>query len=158
MTQPTGTKTSKNVKRPKADFYSTPTEATEALMVVEHFPGRYIWESACGNGAISEVLKARGYSVYSTDLIDHGYGDMTGQGFLMIRNILEVDQNLALGSNVVTNPPYRLANEFVREALDLGTRKVAMLLKLSFLEGVGRSDILDDGRLARVHVFRNRLK
>src|SRR5262249_42787503 len=54
------------------------------------------------------------------------------------------------------NPPFMFANEFVHHALTLVPR-VVMLLRLAFLEGQGRSDILDGGQLARVYVFRNRL-
>ena len=48
------------------------------------------------------------------------------------------------------------ADEFVRHALTLVPR-VVFLLRLAFLEGVGRSDVIDGGQLARVYVFRNRL-
>ena len=54
---------------------------------------------------------------------------------------------------IITNPPFMLATEFVRHALELVPR-VVMLLRLAFLEGVGRGDVLDGGQLARVHVFR----
>jgi hypothetical protein len=58
---------------------------------------------------------------------------------------------------IVTNPPYKLADEFVAHALRLCPR-VFMLLRLAFLESTGRSNILDCGRLARVYVFRNRVR
>jgi hypothetical protein len=57
---------------------------------------------------------------------------------------------------IVSNPPYKLADEFVRHALELVPR-VCMLLRLAFLESESRRDVLDDGRMARVLVFRNRL-
>jgi hypothetical protein len=57
---------------------------------------------------------------------------------------------------IVTNPPFKLAGEFVSHALDLVPR-VAMLLRLAFIESERRRPILDTGHLARVHVFRNRL-
>jgi hypothetical protein len=60
-------------------------------------------------------------------------------------------------TTILTNPPYMHANEFVRHALTLAPR-VVMLLRLVFLEGQGRSDVLDNGQLARVYVFRNRLQ
>jgi len=56
----------------------------------------------------------------------------------------------------VTNPPYFLAEEFVRIGLERAPL-VAMLLRLAFLESVKRSHLLDAGHLARVHVFANRL-
>jgi hypothetical protein len=44
----------------------------------------------------------------------------------------------------------------VEHALHLCPR-VIMLLRLAFLESDRRCKILDDGRLARVHIFRNRV-
>ena len=58
--------------------------------------------------------------------------------------------------SIVTNPPYGLAGEFVRHGLTICPR-VCMLLRLAFLESERRSAILDNGWLARVHVFRKRL-
>ena len=56
----------------------------------------------------------------------------------------------------MTNPPFKLASEFVAHAIEL-CPKVVMLLRLAFLESERRTSILDGGKLARVHVFRNRL-
>ena len=55
------------------EFYPTPPEATRALLSVETFDG-FIWEPACGRGAISTVLETAGYQVVSTDLIQRDYG------------------------------------------------------------------------------------
>lgn len=57
---------------------------------------------------------------------------------------------------IVTNPPFKNAGEFVSHALELCPH-VVMLLRLAFLESQKRSPILDNGYLARVHVFRKRL-
>jgi len=57
---------------------------------------------------------------------------------------------------ILSNPPYKLAADFVRHALKLCPR-VVMLLRLAFIESTGRTDILDSGQLARVYPFRNRL-
>ncbi len=133
-------------KRHKDDFYATPAPATHALLDAESFEGS-IWEPACGDGAISKVLAARGHDTTSTDLVDRGYRfGQHGVDFLM--------ETKPLARNIVTNPPFKLANEFVRKALDLTTGKVAMLLKVGFLEGKGRADIHE--KLSRVWVFRAR--
>lgn len=131
----------------KDDFYETPLEATRALLKCERLPPR-IWEPACGRGAIAEQLKRAGHEVFATDLVSYGYGG-SGVDFLMERRNHGCDA-------IITNPPFKLANEFVRHALAL-CPKVIMLLRLAFLESEGRADILDSGRLARVHIFRNRL-
>lgn len=130
------------------DLYETPPEATKALLSVERLNGR-IWEPACGRGAISEVLRAAGHEVYSSDLVSYGYGD-SGIDFL-----LEFKAPPGV-TTILSNPPYKTAGEFVRKGLALAPT-VIMLLRLTFLEGVGRSDILDGGSLARVHVFAYRL-
>lgn len=132
--------------RHKDDFYSTPEEATLALLDVERFDGA-IWEPACGDGAISRVVQRAGYECVSTDLVNRGFGQVR------VDFTLEYE---ARAPNIVTNPPFKLANHFVRNALALTTGKVCMLLKVGFLEGVGRADILENGPLARVWVFKNR--
>ncbi len=110
------------------DFYKTPPHCTRALLGVEAFPGA-IWEPACGDGAISEVLKQAGHDVVSSDLIDRGYGH-AGHDFLAERELA--------ARFIVTNPPYKFADEFVLHALALGAEKVAMLLRLAWLEGERR--------------------
>ncbi|WP_201159425.1 hypothetical protein [Rhodoplanes elegans] len=132
------------------DFYATPPVAVEALLQVERLP-RLIWEPACGDGAIVNVLRAAGYDVAATDLVDRGCPDSAaGIDFLM-------EHRAPAGVQcIVTNPPFKLAEEFVVKALDLCPR-VIMLLRLAFLESERRSSILDCGRLARVHCFSRRI-
>lgn len=132
------------------DLYETPPQAVRALLKVEPLP-QALWEPACGPGAIVGTLRATGRTVIATDLGDWGCPDsLAGADFL------RQDRAPNGVEAIVTNPPYFLAAQFVRHALAL-CPKVIMLMRLAFLESVGRSDILDGGRLARVHVFANRL-
>jgi hypothetical protein len=133
------------------DFYPSPPEAVHALLKVENFSGT-IWEPACGNGAIVNVLRSVGHRVYATDLVDRGCPDSESR----VDFLFESPPGVHIGA-IVTNPPFVLANHFVAHAITLAIPKIAMLLRLAFLEGIGRSAILDNGLLARVHVFRNRL-
>ena len=133
--------------REKDDFYPTPPEATEALLTREKFDGP-IWEPACGDGAISEVLKKHGYHVNSTDLVDRGYG-WPRIDFLM--------EFKALAPNVITNPPYKYACEFARRAIELAPAKVAFLVRLQFLESKERRELFNEYPPARVWVFSERL-
>lgn len=132
--------------REKDDFYPTPPLGTELLLTKERFAGS-IWEPACGRGDMSRVLEAAGYEVISTDLVDRGYGEGR-QDFLL-------HWGASLAPNIVTNPPFKLGEEFARHALDLGCDKVALLLRIHFLEGQRRLDLLR--RLARVWVFSKRM-
>jgi hypothetical protein len=133
------------------DLYETPAGATRALLDVESFDGA-IWEPANGRGAISNVLRAAGYRVIATDLVDYGCPDATGGV-----DFLTQASAPAGVTTILTNPPFMHANAFVRHALALAPR-VVMLLRLLFLESEGRSDILDGGHLARVHLFRERIQ
>jgi hypothetical protein len=129
------------------DFHPSPPEAVHALCKYETFAGP-IWEPACGDGAISKVLESYGYDVVSTDLVDRGYG----QGridFLM--------EQRALAPNIVTNPPFKNAEEFARHAVHLTTGKVAFLLRLVWLAGKSRGTMFRTVPLARVLVFSGRL-
>jgi len=135
----------------KNDLYETPPEAVHALLKVEPLP-RAIWEPAAGPGSIVKVLRAAGHVVHASDLVDYGCPDAeSGVDFLLERR--PPLQALA----VVTNPPFKLGAEFVAHALDLGVPKVVMLLRVQFLESERRSAILDNGTLARIYVFSNRL-
>ena len=87
--------------RPKDDFYPTPDYAVTALLEKEPLIGG-VWEPACGTGNISKVLTAAGLSVVSTDLQDYGFG-IPGVDFLEAKRLLARD--------IVTNPPYKLAED-----------------------------------------------
>lgn len=133
--------------RQKDDFYPTPNRATLALLDVEAFTGP-IWECACGDGAISKLLEHAGHEVVSTDLVDRGY-EKNRIDFLMER--------AGMAPNIITNPPFKLAVPFVRRAVYLTTGKVAMLLKIAFLEGIERGKLFRETPLARVWTFSQRL-
>lgn len=129
------------------DFFPTPAWATFALIDNETFKGD-IWESACGNGAMSRVLEHTGQSVDSSDLYDRGYGDV-GIDFL--------DPHRR-AANIVTNPPYNAAEGFVRSGLNSAQAKFALLLRLAFLEGAKRQrTIFSAAPPSRVWVFSERI-
>lgn len=133
------------------DLYQTPPEAVHSLMRVERLPLR-IWEPACGPGAIARVLRDAGHDVLATDLVDYASPDQNEHG----RDFLFEYQTPHGIHAIVTNPPFKNAGEFVAKALSL-CPKVIMLLRLAFLESEKRRNILDNGTLARVHVYRKRL-
>jgi predicted RNA methylase len=145
----TGVKMSPHAER-GLDCYETPPVAVRALLDVEQLSGM-LWEPACGPGSIVTTLRAAGHHVVATDIESYGCPDsLGGVDFLKETSAPKGAQT------ILTNPPFMHADAFVRHALTLVPR-VIMLLRLAFLEGQGRSDILDSGQLARVYVFRNRL-
>jgi hypothetical protein len=129
------------------DFFPTPAWATYALLDNEEFVGD-IWECACGDGAMSVVLKKKGNHVISTDLYDRGFGQV-GVDFL------DCDRR---ADNIVTNPPYNSAEGFIRAGLDKFNSKFALLLRLAFLEGAHRNrTIFSRTPPSRVWVFSERV-
>lgn len=140
---------SKNAE--KHDYYATEPKATELLLDLETF-NHVIWEPACGEGHISKVLEEHGYEVLSTDLIDRGYG-------LGCVNFLEAEAGEG-NFDIITNPPYKYAKEFVEKALEIVPvgNKVAMFLKLTFLEGKGRRELFRNNPPLRVYVASARLQ
>lgn len=111
--------------RAEDDFYSTNPIAIDYLLQHEDF-AENIWECACGNGKLSKRLEEKGHNVKSTDLVYRGYGEKESIDFLI--------QDQVFDGDIITNPPYNLALEFVEKALELSNRKVAMFLKIQFLE------------------------
>jgi len=120
------------------DQYDTPESATRSLMSRITFNG-LIWECACGNMSMAKVLEQYN-AVLATDIL-------TGTDFLKTNFICE---------NVVTNPPYRLAEKFVNHALDSAIEKVAMFLRLNFLEGQSRYKMFTKTPLKQILVFSKR--
>jgi len=129
------------------DFFPTPAWATRALVDVEKFEGD-IWECACGDGSMSEVLEKSGQKVISSDLIDRGYGE-GGVDFLNTRR---------RAANIITNPPYNAAEGFVKTGVKQSEKKFALLLRLAFLEGSNRQrTIFTHTPPSRVWVFSERI-
>lgn len=137
-------------EREDNDFYATEPKALELLLDIEEFDP-YIWECACGKGHLSGVLKKRGYIVKSTDLIDRGYGE-GNVDFLQTHEIHNGD--------IITNPPYKYAQQFVEHALEIipeGNR-VAMFLKLTFLESINRRELFNRCPPELIYVSSRRLQ
>ena len=137
-------------ERDTNDYYAIEPKAVELLMDLETFD-KNILEPSCGEGHISDVLKSHGYNVVSRDLIDRGYGDVAD--FLS-------DDNTEWNGDIITNPPYKYAQEFVEKALQIipEGHKVAMFLKVQFLEGKRRRKMFDITPPTRIWVSSSRLK
>lgn len=140
---------SKTWQREKHDFYATPEETTRAILDVLVLEGS-ILEPACGMGHISKVLKEYypENEIISTDLIDRGFGE-GGIDFLNHDYGRRFD-------NIITNPPFKLAKEFVEKALTIANDKVIMLMKIQFLESKGRREFLENSPLKYVYCFSER--
>src|ERR1035437_10178513 len=131
-------------ERVEDDFYATPLESVFALLEREKiiYP---VWEPACGQGHISKHLTEG--RVYSTDLIDRGFG--TGK----------VDFLEGAGEiypTIITNPPFNLFTEFMERGLKLASQKLIWFGKLQALEGKERAGKMENSPLRTVYVFKSR--
>lgn len=118
--------------RRESDFYPTPADATLAVLQMMGRTGMRVWEPACGDGSMADVLERQGNHVRATDLRHTGYG-RGGVDFLG-------DHSLAWDVDaIITNPPFDLAWRFVLRALQTGVPTVAMLLKDDFWSASTRS-------------------
>ncbi len=129
------------------DFYPTPKWATYALIDNEKFSGD-IWECACGDGAMVDVLASGGQRVHGSDLYDRGFGEVG----------VDFRGTTRKATNIITNPPFNAAEEFVHTALNSAERKFAFLLRLAFLEGAKRQNsIFSKAPPSKVWVFSERI-
>lgn len=138
-----------NKEREQDDYYATEPKAAELLLELENFSPK-IWECACGQGHLAEVFQRHGYDVRASDLVDRGYG----QGNV---DFLECDESF--DGDIITNPPYKYATQFVEKAIKTITdgHKVAMFLKLQFLEGKARGKLFAKYPPKTIYVARGRL-
>ena len=137
--------------REERDFYATPPLAVRDLMELEKFD-KNIWEPACGLNHITNILIESGYNVRFSDIVDRSAEqNIEIYDFLTNKDIWEGD--------IITNPPYKYASEFVEKALETVTEghKVAMFLKLSFLETKKRYELFQKYPIKKIYVASNRL-
>ena len=136
--------------RQENDYYATSPEAAEWLIRIENL-SHNIWECACGEGHLAKVFSTNGYNVKATDLIDRNYG-MGGVDFLATTEKFNGD--------IVTNPPFKYAQDFIEHALCLipEGNKVCMFLKVQFLEGKQRKQFFIDNPPKRVWVSSSRIE
>lgn len=145
-----------DAEREEHDYYATEPRAVEILLENEPF-SPYVWECACGEGHISKVLENAGYKVKSSDIIDRGYKDTQIIDFLKVKKHY-IDHDFS--RDIITNPPYKYALEFVEKALELSmdSTKIAMFLKLTFLEGKKRQAFFLKNPPKTIYVFSSRVK
>ncbi len=121
-------------ERAAQDWYVEPRWCVEQLADAIDFTGDRIWDPCCGGGTIPDVFLDRGRAVKASDIVDRGYLGTDEHDFLSASSGLWIDD----GTSIVTNPPFKLAEQIVRHALSFAPRRVAILQQLSFLASAGR--------------------
>lgn len=135
--------------RSPLEYYGTDPKSTRSLLEAEEFD-KEIWEPCAGHHLIVDVLKEFEYNVKSTDIFDYGFNDEL---------VDFLNYNGTFNGSIVSNPPFNLSTEFVKKALNIVKEghKVAMFLRLQWLEGTKRYDqIFKDNPPKTVYIFVNR--
>ena len=137
-------------ERQNEDYYATEPKAIQLLLDEEKF-NENVWECAVGEWHLADVLKENGYIVRGSDIIKRGNHDTEIVDFLTYQEKWDGD--------IITNPPYKYALDFIYQALDLieGGNKVALFLKVQFLEGKARRKLFNEHPPKTIYVSSARL-
>lgn len=121
------------------DDFPTPPWATRAL--IDHVidpagvMGDTCWEPACNRGYMARPLAEYFTKVHLSDIHDYGLGAFIGD-FLFPTSF--PNGRFDAPEWIITNPPFRLAEQFVSRARQIASVGCAVIVRTSFLEGVGR--------------------
>lgn len=148
-------------EREPLDFYATDPEALDNFL--EHLAKdriqlhQNIWECACGDGSLSSRLREHNFKVFSTDIVQRNNAAVTLFDFIN-------DELPPWHGDILTNPPYRIANSFLTKALEVVPENnfVVFFLRLQFLEGKKRRKLFEVAppkfiyvHSSRVHTLKN---
>lgn len=136
-------------EREANDYYATEPKAVKLLLELELFNNN-ICEPACWEWHISKYLIEQWYNVHSSDLVDRWYWETAD--FL--------DFNMCVNMDIITNPPYKIADKFITKWLDILDKwsKMALFLPIRYLEWKARKKIFQNNPPKKVRVSSSRLK
>jgi hypothetical protein len=117
------------------DHDPTPRVAVERLFEVESITSP-IWEPAAGDGAITRILRESGHKVVASDIVENPDFKLD-----FTADFLKTTEASIGCKAIVSNPPYRHAQEFCEHAIR-SAPYVAMLLRLAFVESKRRTALL----------------
>ena len=149
-------------ERQPQDYYATEPKALTKFLEKFREDGEEIsptvWECACGGGHLVDALHNMGYGVFYTDIVDYGYPDTILHDFFGELPFDSPDKKVNM--DIITNPPYSMAKEFIEKALDVvsDNQKVIMLLKLTFLESKKRRELFEKYPPKYIYVSSSRLQ
>lgn len=141
----------RNYGRETNDYYATEPKAVDLLLELEDFSNLEVWECACGEGHLSKAMQKKGLQVYSSDIINRGFGNV--YDFLN-------SENKSWKGHIITNPPYKYAKEFIEKSLNIvdDSCKIAMFLPIRYTEGKERKKLFQKYPPKIIYVSSSRLK
>jgi hypothetical protein len=106
------------------------TRALFHYVLDQDFSRKTAWDPACGKKYMAQVLHEYFKSVRSSDI--GRYGSHIREDFLTSR--------YRKSDWIITNPPFLLAEDFISKAIELAREGSAILVRTTFLQGIGRWD------------------
>lgn len=150
-------------KRVDNDFYSTNPIALDMLLskckedgcgLADEDNCYDMLECGCGDGNLCKVMKCwfPNSNLDALDIVDRGYENTIVTDYLTWQPSRKYQK-------IIANPPFSLAEQFIRKSLDLLDTNgyCAMFLKINFLEGQKREDLYNNYPPKYVYVFRKRM-
>jgi hypothetical protein len=134
------------------DYFPTPPWAVRALCEEVPITWHLAWDPACGEGAMLGPLAEYAVAVCGSDVHDYGRGHIV-HDFLMPF----LPEGVGAAEWIVTNPPFRLGEQFARRALEVASHGVALLVRTGFLESVERYKLFTEHPPAGVLQFSERV-
>lgn len=123
------------------DWYVEPKWTSERLFAVEEFSG-LVTDPACGLGRILLAANDSGHLVHGADIVKRSEWCDREESFL--------ESGPDLTDNIVSNPPFGIAVDFTKHALQVAKFKVALLLPTKWMNGAKRGSWLETTPLRRV--------
>lgn len=118
------------------DWYVESQWCVEQLADAVDFDGHIIWDPCAGGGTIPKTFNDRGFFTYATDVVGR-WDSLDG-----IHDATNEDPPLffarGIRLSVVTNPPFKMAEQITRRMLEIADHRVCVLQQLSFLSSAGR--------------------
>lgn len=130
--------------RQDRDWYPTPADVTRVLLRRHDLSSEIIWEPCCGDGSMANVFEEFGARTVRSDIHPMCEGAMT-QDFLTAEKVPEGV------TAIVTNPPYKLAPQFIVRAMSFRPRFCAMFLKSTFWHAIRRRNLWETFPPSHVH-------
>jgi len=131
-------------EREKDDFYATSPEAIDLLFNnTPDIKSNVIWECATGKGHLAKRMHELGAVVKCTEL--HRRENMLIDNCNFDVNFLQYNE--INYSNIVTNPPYKLAEQFIRKSIEITKKEgvyICMFLPIRYLEGKSRGKLFNE--------------
>lgn len=132
------------------DDFPTPPWATRALLEhvilptvgTDSLDGASCWEPACNRGCMSIPLAEYFAEVWASDVHDYGNGAVQHDFLLPFIPATFIEDGPPLPDWIISNPPFRLAEQFIERAARIALHGFAFLVRTSFIEGVGRYENL----------------